>query len=473
MMKKIFYTFFIVLIAVFWTGCEKDSNNGNSMSKYFVVAFTEESASYSQIENNYQINIKYSEIATADGSMTIKLNEKNATYGVDYSTLPVASDLEIVLPIKKGTLGTELVFKNLIYPFDRDDKTIQFEIAKIEYPQPTEIQGYSMLMVTFEASFGGVIEPNIGGSTEPNQVYIELSTKNSTSVQRDTWDLAFYSGNEDIVKLNGSVYMAAARLNYTNIDLVSNSDLAPLEKEVAIGTFDPINVKYIDHPSGDLNKTAIAKIEEDDALNNVYLVNLGYYVGNSEAGGGGVNVSGDLRGWKKIRILKRGSQYLLQYANVNDVTHKEVLISKNQTYNFQFYSLSSEKLIKVEPAKGKWDLNFTVFTNINEAGSYGYSDFIVGNIYGDVTAYPVKILKEQKNTFEKFALADVKENLFESDLRTIGSSWREVASGKKLFSDVYYIIKDGKGNYYKFRMLAFMNENGERGYPRFEYKLLR
>lgn len=472
-MKKIIYTLLLLFVATLWVGCEKDTNNGNTIAKHFVVAFTEESASYSQIKDNYQINIRYSEVASADGSLTIKINEKNASYGVDYATLPAASNREIVLPIKKGTKGTELVFKNLIYPFDRDDKTIQFEISKIEYPEATAIQGYAMLMVTFEASFGGVIEPKIGGSTEPNQVYVELSTKNTSEVQRDSWDLAFYSGNEDVVKLNGSVYMAAVQVDYTDIDQVRKTDLTPLETEVAIGTFDPLNVKYIDHPSGDLNKTALAKIAEDDALNKVYLVNLGYYVGTNGSSGGGVNVSGDVRGWKKIRVLKRENGYLLQYADVNDATHNEVLISKNQVYNFQFYSFASADLVKVEPAKHKWDLNFTVFTNINEAGSYGYSDFIVGNIYGDVLAYSVKVAKEKKNTFENFSLSDVEEHLFEADLRTIGSSWREVANGRKLFTDIYYIIKDSKGNYYKFRMLAFMDENGERGYPRFEYKLLR
>lgn len=472
-MKKVHYIGFVILMSILWISCEKDSKSGNEYQKYFVAAFAEESASYSQISDEYRIEILYSEVALEDGTLVVKVNEKNAKEGIDYTTIPAMVNREIRIPIKRGSKGTEVLFKNLIYPFDRDDKTVQFEIVAVDYPKPSSIQGYSVVMVSFDASLGGVIAPNIGGSREQNQVYVELSSKNTTEIQRDVWDLAFYSGDDNRVKLNGSIYMAAAILNFTNIDLVKKSDVSNLEKDVAIGTFDPTNVKYIDHPSGELAQTAIVEVSENDEENKVYLVNLGFDIPVEEPFVGSVNVSGKSRGWKKIRILKRDNDYLLQYADVNASTHKEVLITKNNAYNFQFFSFNTEEVLKIEPAKSKWDLNFTVFTNINEAGSYGYSDFISNNRYGGVKAYLIDTNQNSSKSYDQFSVKDIDESLFDFDLRTIGSSWREVADGKKLFNNIYYIIKDAKGNYYKMRMLTFLNEKGERGYPKFEYKLIK
>lgn len=461
------------ILVILFGSCEKDSKSGNDYQKNFIAAFTEESASYSQITDEYFIELLFSEVALYDGIITIKVNEKNAAHGIDYKTTPALVDQYISLPIKKGTKGAEILFENLIFPFDRDDKTIQFEIIEIDYPSASAIQGYSMMMVTFDASLGGVISPNIGGAREQNQVYVELSTKNNTEVIRDTWDLAFYSGQDNRVKLNGSVYMAAAELNATDIDLVRRADVAHLEKDVAIGTFDPSNVRFIDFPSGDLSQTAIAEVSPIDQDNKVYLINLGFDIPVDEPIVGSVNVAGNPRGWKKIRILQRESGYLLQYADLDDSSHHEILISKNEAYNFQFFSFNSDGLLKIEPAKHKWDLNFTVFTNINEAGSYGYSDFIQTNRYGNVQAYLIDSSLSQQKAYEEFELSDIVESQFSLDFRTIGSSWREVADGKKLFHTIYYIVKDSKGNYYKMRMLAFLNENGERGYPKFEFKLLK
>lgn len=470
-MRK-YYGLFCFLSLLLIMGCEKDSKTGNTEERPFIVAFSEESASYSQIEDEYEVVLAYSDIAVADGEITIRINEKNASYGVDYLTEPQSQDFVLTLPIQKGTKSTSFNFKNLIYPFDRDDKTVQFEIVKVEYPQRISIQGYSMMMVTFDASLGGVLEPEIGGATEAYQVYVELSSKNMVKVKRDSWDLAFYS-QDDVVKLNGSIYMAAGNLSTTDLNGVSESDVENLKAKVAIGTFDPSNVEYIDTPSGDLSDTAIDKISVNDEDNKVYLLNLGFMVPEIEAPLGSVNVSGKSRGWKKIRVLKREEGYLLQYADLNEANFKEILIPKKGAYNFTFYSFTSESIAEVEPAKQKWDLNFTVFTNINEAGSYGYSDFIVQNRYGGVEAYRMDSEEGEKLSFYDFKKEHIKEELFAKDLRTIGSSWRELANGRKLFPNMYYIVRDAKGNYYKMRMLAFMSEEGERGHPKMEFKLLK
>ncbi len=470
-----FYKLAVLLfvLAIGFSSCEKDHE---VQPQVFVVAFADQFTSYSNISGEREIGLVFSKKADFDGSVTIKLSDKNVTYGIDYTTIPtISTSREFQLPIKAGTQSTTFVFKNLIYPFDREDKSVQFEIIKIEYPETTVIQGYSRTMISFDASLGGVIAPEIGGPSQPFQVYVELSSGNQKKVARDSWDLAFAS-DADRVKLNGSIYMAAKKLDTNNIDQVRQSQLSGYFAQVAVGTFDPTNENYVDAPSGDVTKTAIAEIKENDADNAVYLVNMGFEPGKT-ANPSGVDVAGEQRGWKKIRILKRDQDYLLQYANLDDATHKEVLIKKNPAFNFSFYSLKTNAEVSVEPTKENWDLNFTVFTNIIAgSGSYGYSDFVSNNTMGKVQAYAVIVTAANAKELaaklaETYKNVQVDPSKFTNDQRIIGADWRDVFTGQA-FKDRFFILKDGKGNYYKIRMLSMLNESGKRGYPKFEYELI-
>ena len=470
-----------IVALVFFSSCEKDSNNGNSDVRDFIVAFDDPSIPYKEIETTRTVDLVFSEIAQGNGTIEIQIIPSKAVYGVDFATQPAAVDQKIVVPIEKGTKKSSFVFENLIFPYDRTDKTIQFNIVKVNYEVKTpKIQGYNVMMISFDTSLGGIMMPNVGGPTQPNQVYVDLGGKAMYEVARNSWDLAFDSGSEFRVRLNGSVYMAAGIIKGVNsIDDVSDgSTIQAMQNVVKIGTFDPLNLEYIDDPSGDPNKTAIHSISDVDANNKVYLVNMGFDPGEGSVEPGSVLVSGKERGWKKIRILKRQGGYLLQYADINESTHKEVLIQKTPGFNFTFFSFNTNSTVQVEPSKTKWDLNFTVFTNkVDQAGdpkgSYGYSDFIVQNSYGGVKAYKVTIPEGDKNFYKAYSLQDVEENSLSADFTTIGGTWREVANAKVLHKNVFYVIKDAKGNYYKMRMLDFFSEKGDRGYPKFEYSLLR
>ncbi|MGG6232010.1 HmuY family protein [Tenacibaculum sp. SDUM215027] len=325
---------------------------------------------------------------------------------------------------------------------------------------------------------GATVAPEVGGPNQPNQVYVDLSTSTTTKIKRDSWDLGFYSGDKFRVVINGSVYMAAAQLSSTDIDAVNSSDqeVKDLQPKVAIGTFDATSSAYIDAPSGDLNTTAIAEVSDTEANNKVYLINLGDEIGTENPATGSVDISDDSRGWKKVRILKDGDAYVLQYADLDATTHSEAVITKAKDNNFSFFSFDTEKIVSVEPAKTEWDLNFTVFTNeIEGYGAYGYSDFVINNIKSNVKVYMINTETEDF-TYEAFVLADVSTELFSNDQRGIGSSWRNgggPGSLPSLKENVFYVLEDTDGNIYKIKFLAMTNDAGERGYPEFVYSLLK
>ena len=330
-------------------------------------------------------------------------------------------------------------------------------------------------------SVGAVVQPTVGGANQPNQVYLDLSSEEFTAVNRASWDFGFSTGSDFRVVINGSLKMAVKKLETSDITLTQVSD-----DEVAVGAgTNPSSNGYCDNPTGILAGngngigTAIAEISANDADNKVYLVNLGFAVSTTTPTVGSVSIDGDARGWKKVRILRNGNGYKIQYADLSSATFQEKTISKNDDYNFTFFSLTTGTTVQVEPKKDKWDLNFTTFTNYVNFGTevtYGYSDFIVSNMKGGTKVY--QVLVADAGTYENFTLANVVENNFmvsATDQRIIGSNWRNGGGPSSLPSvrtDRFYVIKDVVGNYYKIRFLAMTNDAGVRGNPVVEYAIL-
>jgi len=460
-----FIAIFFILFGV--NSCQTDDSIAQQP---FVIAFEKQSYDFSKIPDVQEIKLVFSEEAKANGSVVVRITPTESAYGVDFSTIPAAQNNNVEIPFQAGQKTISFVFKNHIFPFDSDTKAIGLEVIQINYTYATSIQGYTRSVISFERSIGAVLLPEVGGPNQGDQVFIDLSTEEITKARRDSWDLGFYGGNKSRVTINGSLYMAVKQLEITNIDAVTPASVQQYQASVAVGTFDPVNENYIDHPNGHIDQTAIAEISDNPEDNKVYLVNMGYTVGSSTPPVGSVAVAGDARGWKKIRILKEGDGYLLQFADLNSNTHEEIIITKNDAYNFTFFSLATKNIVAVEPEKAKWDLSFTVFTNIIDgAGSYGYSDFVLSNLKAGVKLYRVST---SLKAFADYKFSDVNEASFVDDQRVIGADWRDVFTGGA-YTDRYYIIKDIDNNYYKIRMLGFLNDSGVRGYPKFEYQLLQ
>tara|TARA_B110000093_G_scaffold132587_1_gene141831 strand:- start:208 stop:1617 length:1410 start_codon:yes stop_codon:yes gene_type:complete len=464
-----YYKSFFGVLVFLLLSCSNDDSLDMPLEP-FVVAFESLSANLSQINEAQDISLVYSEAAIQTGSVTLLLDVTNAVYGVDFITSPPINSNNLIIPILPTEIETAFLFTKLNQALD-ETVEIRFSIVSVDYPNAV-IQGNTQFTINSSASLGRGFEPSVGGPNQPNQVYIDLSTESQTSIKRDSWDLGFYGGSDFRIGLNSSIYMAAAALESTDIDAVTQADVLEIQDQVAVGTFDPANIIYIDNPDGDINKTAIAPISSNDLENKVYLLNLGYEVGTETPAPGSIAIAGDARGWKKIRILKQDGAYLLQYADLNQSTHQEVLIEKDSNFNFSFFSFDTNSKLAVEPQLENWDVNFTVFTNVlTGAGSYGFSDGVLHNRKGGVKAY--SILTDEI-AYDDFSIENINTSAFLLDQRTIGSSWREVITQDKVLVDnIYYIIQDPNDNIYKLKFTALLSDSGERGFPEFKYKLVQ
>lgn len=313
-----------------------------------------------------------------------------------------------------------------------------------------------------------------GGADAENTVFVDLSTAKQTAVARDSWNLAFYNGDAFRVRLNNTSGSSAIEVDATDLSAVSESDINPDDLAIQLG--DPDGFGNIDDLTGDISKTLIPEVSEEEASNKVYVI-------NPKGGHHGQTISVD--DLYKVRITRSGSDYQLEYAALNDTETKTATISKDDTYNYQFFSFT-DGAVSVEPAKADWDFRFTwsLHTGQMPTGElypYSYSDLILINHMNGVEIAEVIFQDEDGSSndnpdYESFEAGNVSELTFSKEEGAFASTWRKT-TGTPLGAlyDRYYVIKDAAGNVYKLKFISMGvgEDAGTRGYPELEYKLVQ
>jgi hypothetical protein len=302
------------------------------------------------------------------------------------------------------------------------------------------------------------------GSAAGNSVYVDFSADKQTAVDRDSWDLGFYAGADFKVILNASNGSSAIVVNKSDLNAVTTADFDPNSLKVGqgAGTF-----SLIDDPreANIINKTAIAAISATDAENKVYII-------NRKGGAATVLANDELY---KIRIIRKGAGYTLQYAKVTETTFKTLDITKNADANFQFASLVKGSIVSVEPTKASWDIVWGYSMYYTATFPYAFSDLVFINSLAGVSAAPVST---NVKAYAAFAESDLAGITFSASRDVIGSTWRtspgQNGTGGGVKTDIFYLVKDAAGNVYKLKFNSFIsNDGGTRGKPVIEYKLIK
>lgn len=329
------------------------------------------------------------------------------------------------------------------------------------------------------------MQVNMGGGTLPNAVFVDLSTNKTTAVKRDSWDFEFRASETDFyVRLNNTMKMAAKKLDITDI-----TQPVTIDENVKV---DPgAGAIYIDSPTGTpitrfgAKSRIIENIDADDSKNNVYLVNMGYNIATGEPQAGSVSLTGSHRGWLKIRVLRRGADYLFQYsADLEGKEYKEFTVKKNSEQNYTFVSVLTNRgaeasVVSVQPKSKEWDLQFSSLSNIIGATqTYFFSDIVLNNqfeggvVHIDTVARDedfTNYTKEKAIEKEKASSAYFAQQGFQFG---IGSAWRNTMQ-RTINDQRLYLVKDAQGNYYILKFLSMMNDQSVRGNITFQYRLLK
>ncbi|MEL7005429.1 MAG: HmuY family protein [Bacteroidota bacterium] len=473
-----FLLMFMLLSAGLITACSDDDDTPLPVMG---VAFQTSAVGISGDATTADVTISFSRATSVENTLLITVSDNGVVAGQDYSISPAITGNTLQMTIPAGSESASLTVTRLA-DIIAPGSNVTLTITSIDGEPESQIAGNTSITVNFEAiaSPGSNIVAQIGGGTEPNQVFIDLSLNNQTTAERVSWDLGFFNGSEDKVILNYSTYTMAQAIDKTDINSITPEDTLGFSATMRIGTAGAHI--FVDNPDRDLDKLAIDDISSNDADNKVYIINRGGGPGAIDPEPGSVDVGSTPRGWKKIRILKDGSDYVIQYADLDATTFNETRISKNSDFNFNYFSFENGADISVEPKKDQWDFVFSVSSNIinfgGGDGAYGFSDFVLSNRSGGTQVAAVVLDRDEEGeilpgqtSYDDFDSDDLGTVEFSENGNTIGSSWRSVFS-RTAHNYAYFIVKDSEGNNYKVQFLGLLNESGERGNSSFKYELL-
>jgi hypothetical protein len=429
-----------------------------------LVQFEATELGFTSAENEVTITIPLSRAADAAGNVSINLVGDGVSYGTDFTTTPAASSNTLTVPV--AAAATQLTFKLTKVAgalFDGNEKIV-FAISAA--PAGLVLGEKATLTVNFSEiiSSGATVDVNGGGATFPNRVFIDLSANRQTAIKRDEWDFGFYQKDGEFkVILNGSLAMMAKATDKTDINAVVPADSVGMRTTLHIDSFLPANMAHVDAPNGDLNALAIGNVSATESENKVFIVNRGKNIDNTQ------------RSWKKVRVIRNGTGYTIQHADIGATTFQTIQVTRNAAYLFTHVKLDNNTAVSIEPEKDKWDIAYSSFMNQTQSSGgivpYVFNDIILQNRNGVET---VQVLNTAF-TYETFTEANLTGITFGTTQTNIGSNWR-IGGGPGVSptvrTDRFYLVKDANGNIYKVRFLS-LTQNGERGKPSFEFALVK
>lgn len=409
-------------------------------------------------ENELTVKVLLSRVVNNEVTLNISFVTEGVTYGTDFTTVPAASSNSLSLTVAKGSSEASFVISRTDDALLDGDEKVTFTITTATEPVLVGAQPELVLSFAEILSQGATIDINGGGATYANKVLIDLSANRQTVVERSAWDLGFYMDANDFrVILNSSVTMMARPLEKSDLNAVTDADTLDFANEMVLASEDAM--PWIDNPDGDLTGTAVDAISATASENKVYIVNRG----------AGIGTPASHRGWKKFRVIRNGSGYTLQHADINATSYQEVQIEKDDQYLFKYIHFENGA-VAVEPPKDKWDIAWTYFMNsIGGTLPYAYQDIVLQNRFGVESA---KVLTSAMS-YADFSESDLASLTFSNSQIAIGPDWRRTSPAPVVvFDDRFYIIKDADGNYFKLKFNLIIRD-GVRGNPQFEFALVK
>lgn len=294
------------------------------------------------------------------------------------------------------------------------------------------------------------------GVNYDNQVYVDLETGSQKTVPYRSFDLAFEASAAGFrVYLNTGKLMFVA--NTLSGDMVSADTTGKTWKTEPDHLYD--------------DSTAFGNWQSTSGLNETFVIDRGR-----------VEHFGAAR-WRKMQILwVTDTEYRIRYSMYDNSQTTEFTIPKNPAYSLMYFSFEiGGKMVDVAPQKELWDVVFTKFTHTyySEPVNSPYRYYIVtGALLNRWNNNENEIVKKDSTPgykpFEQVTGQDMGSFSFYKEASIIGFGWKEFDFnlGYIIYPDLYYLLHDSKGYYYKIRFLDFYDDQGNKGAATFEYQRL-
>ncbi len=283
------------------------------------------------------------------------------------------------------------------------------------------------------------------GENYDTEIYYSFTTGIVKTGAYNIWDLAFSCSTNEIW-MNGGNRILVYPTDFTDFASITSKD--GLETE---------GWKF-DFPTGIKGESGLGVINEGNLLNKILVVDNGN------------------NNFFKLKITEITDEaYTIEVTSIESTETTLYTLTKDDNYNFIHFSLSNG-IVVPEPPKKDWDIVFTRYRHI----------FVGMGSNGTDMLYPVS--GALLNPYKTMAVADtVIQNFNELTLEhaqsltlleerdVIGYDWKTVdintgqytVSAKKVF-----VLTDSKDNLWKLNFIAFYDDNGIKGSPRFRYEQL-
>lgn len=283
-----------------------------------------------------------------------------------------------------------------------------------------------------------------------NQTWYNLYTNSVTSTNSFLdWDLGFESNGPDHhIILNTSRFMYAGNTESTDFNgIISNI----------------CDTMIYDDSNGDLNKTAIGNWADFSDPGNplypkkVYIINLG------------TDNNGASYGFKKIVFDKfENDSYSIHFSNLDGTDGHDFQIPVDPERSFTLFSfLNGGSVVTIQPADNDWDVCFTQYSTILFDDNNVPTPYLVRGVY--LNSAGTSAVSDTINSFYDITLNDVDNYTFSSAQDAIGYKWKDYKNDSyKINPEIFYLIRDQRGIYYKLKFTGYYNITGARGYPSFQ-----
>lgn len=280
------------------------------------------------------------------------------------------------------------------------------------------------------------------GANYLDQIWYDIGTNTVVSTNdKYAWDLAFDAHDTaHAIYLNGAIAMKAVVLETTDIQ----ADVNPFElffrPDISTGIPDSVRLKDL---------AISGKVAVIDR---------------------GVDVSGEELGHLKLQVkmADNNESYEVQYLDLENKWLRTLIIQKEAGYNRSYLSFDMVQQVTIEPPKDEYDLVFTQYT-------YQFYEPFLAYLVTGVLLNPSQtvVAVDKEKDFDGITAEDLASYDFTQYWDAIGYNWKYFdleASTYLVFPEINYIIKDGEGFYYKLHFTDFYSEDGDRGYPKFEFQ---
>ena len=462
-MRKLFYVLGCMAAVCTAGGCGDDDGDltYQSISVDFAVS------AIGMEGSSADIGLKLSRAAKEDLKVTVAMNSTDVSAS-DIVVTPALENGKLVVSIPAGAATAS--FTGAKAAGETPEGSVKFLIESLSQTEGYKIGTTKETTLSFTpiVSTGSEmqLEGKVGSENYRNIVYVDMSNNVQKQIDRKTWDLGFYCGDEFRVILNTSYKTLAAASGKTNFADVT---LADAEKAPSLmGAMGGDGIEGIsDDTSGDLSKTVFGDITSGSEV---------FFVA-SEDNKATDNVE-DRSLWYKVKITPSGDGYKVEYGNVADTTPKVAEIAKDPLYNFVGFSLASGETAEAQPEAKKWDFTWSyaaAWTTMASGEMLSFSQDVI--TINTISGVEVATVMTETKSYADFKLADVGSAEFETDADIIGATWRTPAmpgTSGGVKTDRFYVFKDCAENYYKLQFLSFgSGDNGERGRPELKYELLK